>query len=149
MAVHILQMNSIPSHCCSTQTAAQFHLTAAANRQLLLTRMRCIVITSCVVVQVLLDIGAGQGLFSLAAAARGHKALAFELSAKSLASLEASIAFSSLHHLVDVHKVCFLDLAISHYQSLLLYHAYHMYIGSASSWCWYRPIKHVSVYMPA
>lgn len=62
--------------------------------------------------QVLLDIGAGQGLFSLAAAARGHKAIAFELSAKSLASLEASVAFSSLHHLVDVHKVilCTIDI---------------------------------------
>ena len=55
--------------------------------------------------KVLLDIGAGQGLFSLAAAARGHQALAFELSAKSLASLEASVAFSSLSHLVHVHKV--------------------------------------------
>lgn len=61
-----------------------------------------------VYMKVLLDIGAGQGLFSLAAAARGHKALAFELSAKSLASLEASIAFSSLHHLVDVHEVILL-----------------------------------------
>ena len=55
--------------------------------------------------KVLLDIGAGQGLFSLAAAARGHQALAFELSAKSLASLEASVAFSSLSRLLHVHKV--------------------------------------------
>ena len=114
-----------PSHWCSTQTAAPDNL----------PRTLCIVITSCLVVQVLLDIGAGQGLFSLAAAARGHKALAFELSAKSLASLEASVAFSSLHHLVDVHKVCFADLAVGHYQGSLLCHAYLICIDSALLWC--------------
>ncbi len=56
-------------------------------------------------VQVLLDIGAGQGLFSLAAAARGHSAIAFELSANSLASMEASIAFNGFQDLVTLHKV--------------------------------------------
>ena len=66
--------------------------------------LSCVSHYACVV-KVLLDIGAGQGLFSLAAAARGHQALAFELSAKSLASLEASVAFSSLSHLLHVHKV--------------------------------------------
>ena len=55
--------------------------------------------------QVLLDIGAGMGMFSLAAAARGHKAYAFELSPKSLASLEASIEFNGFQHLITVHKV--------------------------------------------
>ena len=55
--------------------------------------------------QVLLDIGAGQGLFSLAAAARGHRAIAFELSAKSIASMEASIAFNGFQDLVTLHKV--------------------------------------------
>jgi predicted RNA methylase len=34
----------------------------------------------------LLDVGAGNGYFSLAAAARGHRAIAFELSNASLAS---------------------------------------------------------------
>ena len=55
--------------------------------------------------QVLLDIGAGQGLFSLAAAARGHRAIAFELSANSLASMEASIAFNGFQDLLTLHKV--------------------------------------------
>ena len=55
--------------------------------------------------QVLLDIGAGMGMFSLAAAARGHKAYAFELSPKSLASLEASIEFNGFQHLITVQKV--------------------------------------------
>ena len=57
------------------------------------------------IVQVLLDIGAGQGLFSLAAAARGHRAVAFELSAKSVASMEASIAFNGYQDLVTLHQV--------------------------------------------
>ena len=56
-------------------------------------------------VQVLLDIGAGQGLFSLAAAARGHRAVAFELSAKSVASMEASLAFNGYQDLVTLHQV--------------------------------------------
>ena len=58
-----------------------------------------------VILQVLLDIGAGQGLFSLAAAARGHRAIAFELSANSLASMEASIAFNGFQDLLTLHKV--------------------------------------------
>ncbi len=45
------------------------------------------------------------GMFSLAAAARGHKAYAFELSPKSLASLEASINASGFQDLVSVQKV--------------------------------------------
>ena len=45
------------------------------------------------------------GIFSLAAAARGHKAFAFELSPKSLASLEASINANGFQDLVSVQKV--------------------------------------------
>ena len=45
------------------------------------------------------------GMFSLAAAARGHKAYAFEMSPKSLASLEASIEFNGFQHLITVQKV--------------------------------------------
>ncbi|KAL3159283.1 hypothetical protein ABBQ32_011245 [Trebouxia sp. C0010 RCD-2024] len=55
--------------------------------------------------RVLLDIGAGQGLFSLAAAARGHRAIAFELSPNSLASFEASMAFNGFQDLITLHKV--------------------------------------------
>ena len=53
----------------------------------------------------LLDIGAGQGLFSIAAAARGHRAIAFELSPNSLASFEASMAFNGFQDLITLHKV--------------------------------------------
>ena len=37
----------------------------------------------------LVDVGAGQGLFSLAAAARGHRVIAFETSGPSVASFHA------------------------------------------------------------
>jgi len=40
----------------------------------------CLASTTVHAWQVLLDIGAGQGLFSLAAAARGHRAIALEAS---------------------------------------------------------------------
>lgn len=52
-----------------------------------------------------MDIGAGPGLFSLAAAARGHRAIAFELSPNSLASFEASMAFNGFQDLITLHKV--------------------------------------------
>ncbi len=52
-----------------------------------------------------MDIGAGNGYFSLAAAARGHRAIAFELSNNSLASFEASIAYNGFEKLITVHKV--------------------------------------------
>ena len=55
--------------------------------------------------QVLLDVGAGAGDFSLAAAARGHRAIAFELSNASLASFEASIAYNGFGKLISLHKV--------------------------------------------
>ena len=55
--------------------------------------------------QVLLDVGAGNGYFSLAAAARGHRAIAFELSNASLASFEASVAYNGFGKLVTLHKV--------------------------------------------
>ena len=54
--------------------------------------------------QVLLDVGAGAGYFSLAAAARGHRAIAVELSNVSLASLEASVAYNGFGKLITVHK---------------------------------------------
>lgn len=57
--------------------------------------------------QVLLDIGAGNGYFSLAAAARGHRAIAFELSNQSLASFEASIAYNGFQDKITIHKVLY------------------------------------------
>ena len=54
--------------------------------------------------QVLLDVGAGAGYFSLAAAARGHRAIAVELSNFSLASLKASVAYNGFGKLIIVHK---------------------------------------------
>ncbi|CAL8471301.1 g10843 [Coccomyxa elongata] len=55
--------------------------------------------------RVLVDIGAGNGYFSLAAAARGHRVIAFELSNKSLASFEASVAYNGFDKMVTLHKV--------------------------------------------
>lgn len=52
-----------------------------------------------------MDIGAGNGYFSLAAAARGHRVIAFELSNKSLASFEASVAYNGFGKMVTLHKV--------------------------------------------
>ncbi len=46
--------------------------------------------------QVLLDIGAGQGLFSLAAAARGHRAIALEASPLSADPLQVCKALMLL-----------------------------------------------------
>lgn len=57
--------------------------------------------------QVLVDIGAGNGYFSMAAAARGHRVIAFELSNKSLASFEASVAYNGFEKMVTLHKVAF------------------------------------------
>ncbi|GAB4818501.1 hypothetical protein N2152v2_005547 [Parachlorella kessleri] len=54
---------------------------------------------------VLLDIGAGYGFFSLAAAARGHKVHAFELAPASLEAFEASIEYNGFKHLIEVHKL--------------------------------------------
>ena len=56
-------------------------------------------------VQVLLDVGAGLGFHSLAAAARGHKAIAVELSPASLNAFNASIAFNGFGKLITVHQV--------------------------------------------
>jgi FkbM family methyltransferase len=57
------------------------------------------------VTQVLVDIGAGIGLFSLAAAARGHSVIAFEMAEKSLQSFQASIAYNGFAKLIKVHQV--------------------------------------------
>lgn len=54
--------------------------------------------------QVLLDIGAGQGIFSLMAAARGHRVIAMEASPRSLEPFLASIAYSGFDRLVTVHR---------------------------------------------
>lgn len=48
------------------------------------------------------DVGAGYGLLSLAAAARGHRVHAFELGPASLEALEASLAHNGFEHLVQV-----------------------------------------------
>ena len=61
--------------------------------------------TTCAGVQILVDVGAGSGLFSLAAAARGHQVLSFELSSKSLASLRASVEYNGFHKLLTLHEV--------------------------------------------
>ena len=63
--------------------------------------------------RVLLDVGAGAGLFSLAAAARGHRAIAFELSDTSLVSFQASIKFNGFEKLIKLHQVCRLPRATS------------------------------------
>jgi FkbM family methyltransferase len=54
---------------------------------------------------VLVDVGAGHGFFSLAAAARGHRVVAFELSAGSREALEASISYNGFGRLVTVHPL--------------------------------------------
>lgn len=54
--------------------------------------------------QVLVDVGAHIGYFSLAAAAKGHRAIAFELSAKSAASFKASIEYNGFGKAVTLHQ---------------------------------------------
>lgn len=55
--------------------------------------------------QVLLDVGAGIGLFALAAAARGHRAIAIEASPLNADSFQASIAFNGFGKLIQLHRV--------------------------------------------
>mmetsp|Transcript_10132 Transcript_10132/g.30353 ORF Transcript_10132/g.30353 Transcript_10132/m.30353 type:complete len:836 (-) Transcript_10132:2926-5433(-) len=55
--------------------------------------------------QVLLDIGAGLGLFTLSAAARGHRVIALEASPPSGEALQASLAFNGWNKLVSVHRL--------------------------------------------
>lgn len=54
---------------------------------------------------VLVDVGAGYGFLSLAAAARGHRVHAFELGPGSVTALESSIERNRFGHLVTIHKV--------------------------------------------
>ena len=49
--------------------------------------------------------GAGSGFFSLAAAARGHRAIAFELGPVLAASFEASIAHNGFQDRVQLHRL--------------------------------------------
>jgi len=53
----------------------------------------------------LVDVGAGHGFFSLAAAARGHLVRAFEASPNSLAAFTASVAYNGFEPLVGVRNV--------------------------------------------
>ncbi|KAI8469837.1 MAG: hypothetical protein J3K34DRAFT_385638 [Monoraphidium minutum] len=51
---------------------------------------------------VFVDVGAGEGFFSLAAAARGHRVLAFEAAPASLEAFRASIAYNGFEGLIEV-----------------------------------------------
>jgi len=54
---------------------------------------------------ILVDVGAGYGVLSLAAAARGHRVHAFELSTSSVDALQSAIARNGFGGLVQVHRV--------------------------------------------
>ena len=56
----------------------------------------------------LVDVGAGVGLTLLAAAlaARGHQAIAFELSTISVAFLKASMDYDGFKKAITLHKAC-------------------------------------------
>lgn len=56
--------------------------------------------------QVLLDVGAGIGYYSLAASARGHQSIATELSAGSTASFKASIWHNGFDEAITLHEAC-------------------------------------------
>eukprot|EP00241_Pyramimonas_parkeae_P000729 CAMPEP_0114247346 /NCGR_PEP_ID=MMETSP0058-20121206/12974_1 /TAXON_ID=36894 /ORGANISM="Pyramimonas parkeae, CCMP726" /LENGTH=1002 /DNA_ID=CAMNT_0001360647 /DNA_START=399 /DNA_END=3407 /DNA_ORIENTATION=+ len=53
---------------------------------------------------VLVDVGAGVGFFSLAAAARGHKAVAFETRPKHVRAIRASVKQNGFKELLSVHN---------------------------------------------
>ncbi|GAX86335.1 hypothetical protein CEUSTIGMA_g13747.t1 [Chlamydomonas eustigma] len=53
----------------------------------------------------LVDVGAGQGLFSLAAAARGHRSIAVEASDPSSSAMLASAAQNKFEGLLELHAV--------------------------------------------
>jgi hypothetical protein len=50
------------------------------------------------------DVGAGHGFFSLAAAARGHRVIAFETAPGSLAAFKASIAYNDFGSLIELRN---------------------------------------------
>ena len=64
-----------------------------------------------------LDIGAGVGLFSLAAASRGHRALAFELSPNSLHTFNESIVYNGFQKQIEVQEV-----SLQHASALPFHH---------------------------
>ena len=53
---------------------------------------------------VFVDVGAGYGLASLAAASRGHKVIAFEVGSKSLEAFKESITRNSFEDMITVHN---------------------------------------------
>lgn len=53
---------------------------------------------------VFVEVGAGYGLTSLAAASRGHKVIAFEVGSKSLEAFQDSISRNGFQDLIKVHK---------------------------------------------
>lgn len=55
--------------------------------------------------KILVDIGAGNGFFSLAAAARGHNVIAFEASGPSIAAFSSSIVYNGFEARVRVYNV--------------------------------------------
>ncbi|CAK0732485.1 hypothetical protein CVIRNUC_000137 [Coccomyxa viridis] len=55
--------------------------------------------------RVLVDVGAGIGYLSLAAAARGHSVIAFELATRTLVSFAASMQHNNLSHAITLHQV--------------------------------------------
>ena len=57
----------------------------------------------------LLDIGAGLGFFSLAAAARGHDVESFEVSEDSLEAFESSTSRNGFQDFVKIHRVALCD----------------------------------------
>lgn len=67
-----------------------------------------------ILLQALVDIGAGIGMFSLAAASRGHPVIAFEQANNSLQSFQASIDYNGFGKLITLHQVPFSDDASSY-----------------------------------
>ena len=57
----------------------------------------------------MLDIGAGMGFYSLAAAAAGRSVEAIEIGSRNLASLKASVAYNNFSNLVTVTSPCLLS----------------------------------------
>ena len=59
--------------------------------------------------QAFVDVGAGLGFFSLAAAAQGRKVIAFERAPLSNKALDASIAYNGFHSLITLSQARLID----------------------------------------